>query len=535
MGQQIVGIDIGTYSVKIACLERSFKSFEFVRFYERKIPYNELLSPEESISSALQGLIEDSGIRWDTCICGYPGQKTGARLLTFPFGNLKKIDQSIEFELENYIPFELKDSVLDYHVVSSTKEASQVLVVYSLKTPFAKWIEMLKNNHLDPKIVAAEGVELLNLMVLGMVPPDSPYAIVDIGHSKTNVTLCRGKKLLFTRSVLAAGRQITESIRKALGVSVEEAEKIKVEMAQLQTGEKKEFMDDLSRQVSSATEQAVEELLLNLRQILFAYQDKEGEPIGGIYLTGGSSRLQGLDRYLSIRLKQNVTHIDCTDFHFSRLEETQSHRTVMPQALALALRGVSAAGQPDINFRRGEFAFKGDVEKLGGDLRHVAIALGLVVVAALAQFSIRYVMMKQKVNTLKQEIGAMVKQVLPNAPAANLSSPGSALNLLKGKENEIKDRLSRLNAELEISALGVLKEVSAKMPARAEIALDVEDLNILADRVRLSGRADSFVTVDKIKSALEASSYFRNVTTGNVRKGVKDEVKFDLSMEIAKE
>ena len=533
MTQKIIGIDIGTYSVKIACLERNFKSFDFVRFFERKIQYNELLKPEESMSLALQGLMEDSGISGDTVICGYPGQKTASRVLTFPFGGLKKIDQSIEFELENYIPFDLKESVIDYHVVASSKETSDVLALYSLKSQFVKWMELLKNSKLDPKIVAAEGVELLNLMVLGMVPPETPYAIVDIGHSKTNITLCKGKKLLFSRSVLFGGKYITESIQKALNVSVEEAEKIKIEMAQIHTGENAETLDELSRQVSEAVAKAMEELLLNLRQVIFSFQDKEGESIGGIYLTGGTSRLPGIDRLISIRLKQNVTHIDCTEFHFTKLEASQSHRSVMTQALALALRGFAAAGMPDVNFRRGEFVFKGDVTKLGGDLRHLGVALGLVVLVGLGQFGVRYVLMNQKVNALNQEIATMAKQVLPNAAANALSTPAAALTLLKSKQTEIKDRLAKLKGELNFTSLGVLKEISGKFPARGEVQIDIEDLNILTDRVRMSGRADSFVTVDKIKSALESSSLFKNVTTGNVRKGVKDEVKFDVSMELS--
>ena len=62
--------------------------------------------------------------------------------------------------------------------------------------------------------------------------------------------------------------------------------------------------------------------------------------------------------------------------------------------------------------------------------------------------------------------------------------------------------------------------------------LDIENLSVMKDRIRLDGRADSFVTVDKVKAALESSSMFEKVTTGDVRKGVKDEVKFNVSMEL---
>ena len=82
------------------------------------------------------------------------------------------------------------------------------------------------------------------------------------------------------------------------------------------------------------------------------------------------------------------------------------------------------------------------------------------------------------------------------------------------------------------SPIDILKEISELMPPRSEIAIDVEQISIAQDRVTLKGRTNSFETVDKIKMAMEKSEKFKNVTTGNVGKGTKGEVKFDLSMEI---
>ena len=91
MPQKIIGIDVGTYSVKVAEVERSFKSFNFINFYERRIQYNELLSPEESVAIALQGILDDNEVVWEIACAGMPGQRVSSRLLTFPFGSTKKI------------------------------------------------------------------------------------------------------------------------------------------------------------------------------------------------------------------------------------------------------------------------------------------------------------------------------------------------------------------------------------------------------------------------------------------------------------
>lgn len=531
MPQTILGIDIGTYSIKIAQVERSFNSFEFVNFYERKIQYNELLKPEESVSVTLQAMIDDFGLKWDQAICGYPGQKVSSRLVTLPFGSLKKIDQTLEFELESYIPFDLAQIIIDYHIINSTKESSDILALYTLKEDFVRYLTLLQNSRFDPKIITVEQVEYLNLVHLGMVPPEGPYAILDIGHIKTDLTLCRGKKLSFARSISVAGKHLTESIQKKLNVPVEEAERMKIEMGQAPQ-ESAEMLDDLSKQVQEAMRETLEEFVLNVKQALFAYQDRHGEPVEGIYLCGGTSRLPGLDRFLSIRLKQNVTHIDCTSFHFAKLGKVSTHRAMMPQGLALALRSVATAGMPDINFRRGEFAFKGDAQKLGGTIRHVSIALGLIFFMALAHFGVKYYVLSKKVTQLNAQVTDMVKQVL-TVPPKQLSTPSGALKILQSEDNKARDRLNKLSEIKGISALDVIREISTKVPARKDIRLDVEDINIKGERMSISGRTDSFIAIDKIKAALEGSQYFKKVTPSNVGKGIKEgEVKFEMSMDL---
>lgn len=530
MPQRILGIDIGSYSVKIAELVRSFKSFEFVGFYERHITENELLSRDESIALAIQGLIDDHNLHWDAVCCGFPGQLVSSRLLTFPFGSRKKIDQTIEFEIENYIPFHLDEVVVDYAVLWTSKDSSRVMALYTPKGEVAKKLAMLQGLNIDPRHLCVEGVELTNCVNLGMVPPEGAFAIVDIGHEKTTITIFQGKRLGYVRAISIAGKAITEAISKRLGVPMDEAERLKIEMGQVSHGGT-EPVDDLSREVMAAIKSIVDELLLHIRQTIFAYNDLENIPIEGIYLCGGTSRLPGIDSYISDFLKQNVAYLNCTEFHFSRLERAEAHRHVIPQALALALKEVAGPGLPDINFRRGEFAFRGDVEQLGGGLRHVAIIIGVIIFLALLNFSIKFYTLKQKVEKIQDNAAQLVLQALPGTPKRAISTTTGALAVLKGKKVEINEKISKLKAATGFSPLDTLKEISQLMPQRNEVTIDVEDISIAQDRVTLSGRTNSFETVDKIKMAMEKSEHFKNVTTGNVRKGTKGEIKFDLAME----
>ncbi|MFH1875120.1 MAG: pilus assembly protein PilM [Pseudomonadota bacterium] len=534
MPQKVLGIDIGSYSVKVAELARSFRSFEFVGFYEKRVVENELLSKEESIALALQSLIDDHNLQWETACCGFPTQMVSSRVLTFPFGNRKKIEQALGFEIETYIPFDINDVVFDHAILSSGKDSSQVMGIYTPKKEVAKILSMLDGVGIDPQHLCVEGVEMVNLVNLGMVPPEGGFTIIDIGHEKTTITIFHGKKLGYVRSVSVAGKAITEAIAKKLEVPYAEAERYKIEIGQLNLMDG-EVVDDLTRDVNAAIKQVIQDLMLHVRQTLFSYRETEGVPVEGIYLCGGTSRLIGLDNYISDFLKQNVTFLNCADFHFTKLERAEAHRHVIPQALALALREVAGPGLPDVNFRLGEFAFTGNVEQLGGGLRKFAIIGGIIVFLALLNFTLKYYTLKQQLDKIQDNGAELVMQAIPNTPKKTISTTTAALSLLKGKRAEINERINVLAGAMGVSPLDILKKISELMPAKDEITIDVKDMNIAQDRVTLSGETNSFENVDKIKLEMERSKRFKNVSTGNVRKGTKGEIKFDLSMEIEEE
>lgn len=531
MPHKIIGIDVGSYSVKIAVIERSFKSFVFTEFYERRIQYNELLSPEESTAIAIQGLVDDHNLSWDAASVGFPAQRVTSRLLTFPFGSSKKIDQTVQFEIESYIPFPVDEVVVDYVVVWSTKEASRVMVVYVQKRDMVRELTMLGTVGVDPRFVCVEGVDQVGLVNLGMVPPEGAYAILDAGHEKCTVTICRGRRLGYMRAISLAGKAITEAIAARLSVPFEEAERMKIEMGHLPLSGEDDSADTITREVTAAIKGVVDEFLLHLRQTLFTFTETEDVPVEGIYLSGGSSRLPGFDRHISDALKLNVTYLNCSDFHFTRLDRADAHRHVIPQALSLALRA-TAGGGPDINLRSGEFAFKGDVEQFGGSVRKAGIVLGLIVLLALINFSTKYYSVTRQIDKMRADVAALVKQAIPGTPARAISTPKAAVGLIKSKEGEVSERMNQLKAVLGLSPLDLLKEISTRVPPREELKVEAAELNIAPERVTLSGMVDDFKAVDTVKAAFDKSTIFTNVSTGDVAKGVKGEVKFKLSMDV---
>jgi hypothetical protein len=186
-----------------------------------------------------------------------------------------------------------------------------------------------------------------------------------------------------------------------------------------------------------------------------------------------------------------------------------------------------------INFRRGEYGFKKDIEQLGGALKKMGFMAASVAVLGFIYFIVSYMNLSSQVIKMNKNVVSIVKASVPKLPKEGIKSASSALTFLQGKVSEIDDKLKKVQGGNSLGALQILKLVSTAIPPRDQLVVDIDNINITEDRVRLEGRTVSYEGVDKVKVALEKVPNFKNVESGNVRKGVRDEIKFSLSFDIS--
>ncbi len=291
MSQIILGIDVGSYSIKVAELERQMGKFQLIGFFEQPIVAYETLGKEGSTTQALAKLFEEYNLSPHGICAALPGQFTSHRVIDLPFADFKKVDQTIEFEMENYLPLPLEELIIDYEFLNSSKTGSSVLVSYAKKSDFVKFLNVMTSAEIDPHFVGSEPVELANVMKLGIIQPEGAYALLDLGHEKTNILIFAGGKLQFARTVMIGGRDLTEAIAASLNIPAAEAERMKIEMGQL--GPEVQGADATTRNVAEAMRKPMENLLLNLKQTFMAFQEAKGEVVQALMLCGGLRGLPG--------------------------------------------------------------------------------------------------------------------------------------------------------------------------------------------------------------------------------------------------
>lgn len=533
MAEKILGIDRGSYSIKVAEIERHMGKFELVGFYEQPILISENVSHEAASAQSLQRLFEEYNLKADHIYTALPGQLTANRVIDLPFSDFKKVDQTIEFEMENYIPLTLEEMLIDYIILNSSKTDSRVLVSYSTKSDFVQFLNFMNSSGIDPRFVGSETVEMANVMKLGVLQPEGAYAVVDIGYEKTNIVIFIGNQMQFSRTVMFGGKNITLAIAEALSVPFDEAERMKVEMGQL--GHEADTADNTTRSISETIKKSMDDILLSLKQSFLSFQQTRGEVVQALLLCGGTSRLPGIDQYIENILHKNVSFLDCLDFPFNHLADSNWCRPVAATALSLAYRGILGSTIRDIQFRRGEFAYQGEVKDLVGIAKQVGVMVGIVLVFAGITFGASYVSLKGKAKTQMAKLTTSVQEALPDIPKKSLSTPNTILSTLTSKISETEDKKKKMEDEVSSSVLNVLKEISTTLPAKEEVILDIDEVNIASRRVRLQGSTASFEALDQIKAAIGKSKMFKNMTTENVKKGTKEEIRFILSFEVVDE
>lgn len=524
MAQTVLGIDVGSYSVKIAQVQRGFGEFKLVNFFEVPLVAEEVLTYHEAASAALSKFLADNPIPYDSCVVSLPGTMVSYRAIELPFNNPKKIDQTLEFEIESLVPFEIDDILFDYTILNTGENYSKVLATYLPEETFKKFLEQIQHSGVDPRYMGTDTLDLSYLVLSGALPPEGRYGILDLGHSKTNLVVMEGSKIKFVRSLSWGGDRLTKTIANAANLDYEAAENYKHQKGHL--------VEKSEDPVQQAIETDFHDLGLALRQTLFSFYESGEDPIEALYLCGGTSKLNGIETYFSHLLNINVSPLDVLEDSFTDLHDRERPKPIIPTALGAAFHGVYPNKGARVNFRRGEYAYKKDIEELGGSFKRIGIMAAGVVLIGLVYFMISYMTLSSQVEAMNNNISKLVKSSVADLPKKGLKSTKDAISMLQGRISTIDDKLKRIQGDSSLSALQILKMVSGAMPPRDQLVIDIDDLNISPTRVRLEGRTGSYEAVDKVKSSMESVQEFKNVQTGNVRKGVRDEIKFSLSFDV---
>src|SRR4030066_1280708 len=225
MSRKILGLDIGSHSIKAVLLKEGFGKIEPVRFIEK-------LRINGDIQGLIRSIFQEGHLKPDIIVSSVAGSNVSVQYLHIPFSDESKISRVVPNEVENLIPFHLEDMIIDQVILSKGNGAkpnggSSVCVALIKKQTLEDHIKTLKEASVDTRVIELESLAFYHAF-MQWYKTDDTVALLDIGAGRSNLCIESKGKPALVRTFKRGGNSVTAAIKDACGGSMEEAEGMKL-------------------------------------------------------------------------------------------------------------------------------------------------------------------------------------------------------------------------------------------------------------------------------------------------------------------
>jgi type IV pilus assembly protein PilM len=310
--RSLVGLDIGSSAIKAVELHPNGRGLEVAAFAAEPVPPDTivdgtLLDPA-AVADCIRRLFARRGFTARDVVASLSGNAVIVKKIALPIMTDRELDDSIHWEAEQYIPFDIQDVNLDYQVLDrggagSGKTTMDVLLVAAKKEQIANYTSVIAQAGRAAVVVDVDAFALQNAYEANYgTDPSTVVALLNAGASAINVNIVIGEQSVFTRDISLGGKAYTEALQKDLSLPFDLAEQAKCGA----------LADDVSpddvRMVLRAT---TENVLLEIQKTFDFFKATTGiEHIDRIMVSGGASRVDGFAEALHERFATAVDPLD---------------------------------------------------------------------------------------------------------------------------------------------------------------------------------------------------------------------------------
>ena len=296
--KNVVGLDIGSSAVKLVELkEKKGGTYELVKLGIER------LSPEAIVDGSIMDsslvvetigrLNTEKAVKNSNYATSLSGHSVIIKKITLPAMSPEELAESIQWEAEQYIPFDINDVNLDYVPLNTPGSGDNidVILVAVKKEKINYYTSVISQTGKVPVLVDVDAFALQNCYEMNYsVDEGKTLALVNVGASVTNVNVLNGSTSQFWRDITFGGNQYTDAIQREMSLSFEQAEDLK---------KGKTVGDHTVQQVIPILNSVSEDFAGELRKTLDFFTATSGaDRVDEIVLAGGGSGVLNLDATL---------------------------------------------------------------------------------------------------------------------------------------------------------------------------------------------------------------------------------------------
>ncbi len=523
MAQRILGLDLGASAVKAVLLESGFQGFSVVGAATELLGpvAPEPAPPWARHAAAVQALLSSRGWHFDSALVAFPGTAAASHLVTLPFSDPRRIEQTVQFEVEAQIPFDLAEVSWDWQPLGVRDGRSDLYVGVVRKDDLAGLLAAMAGAGIDPRAVIPAGPAHASLFGAGVLageaapgPEAAAEVLLDIGQERCSVCVVAGGQCEAARTFAAGSAHLARALARDLSIGEPEA----VALLAAEGGGPALPQELAARAADPAAAAALRRALVplarELRSTLKAWEGRGRRPVRRLLLAGQAARLPGLAELLAPEVGAPV---ELVSFEGGASAIPAAEAPGLALALALALRGHQGSRASRLNLRRGDLAYTRDFEHLRGKVMRLAVFAGLVALLALVSSGVKVFALAHQEALLDRALCDATQRLV-----------GKCYDNFETAEAVLKGRGTPAASIPRISAVDVFAELAARTPA--DVPLKFDRMEITREKLHLAGTTDAAENVDKIVAALRGSRCFAEARSGGARRRGSD-AKFEFSID----
>jgi type IV pilus assembly protein PilM len=309
-GKLALGLDIGSTSVKLVQLKEVRRhgetGFNLNAFGMRTLPPEAIvdgaLMNSSAIVQAMQELLAEHKIKQKDVAIGVSGHSVIIKKISMPKMTQEELEDSIQWEAEQYIPFDVKDVNIDTQILNqdANQAAGQmdVLLVAAKKDMINDYTAVVTEAGLHPVVVDVDAFAVQNTFNVNYDLPDTETVVlINAGAAVVNINIISNGITVFTRDVTIGGNQFTEEIQKTLNVSFDEAEALKT------GGSRQEKESVVPQEVERILASVADQVAGEIQRSLDFYAGTAAETtFARVFISGGTAKVPALFRAIQGRV-----------------------------------------------------------------------------------------------------------------------------------------------------------------------------------------------------------------------------------------
>jgi type IV pilus assembly protein PilM len=249
-----VGVDVGSHSIKVAVLGSSHGNPVLEAYNVRDFLPGE--GKQDNIGGSVREVLSEIDINIVKVNLSISGPDVIVRFITLPKMTKEQLDAALVFEAEKYIPFNIREVVLDSVILGDAAETGQmrVLLAAAKRDLIEERVRIFAEAGMKVNFVDISAFSCFNAFISSSVSASkSVTALLDMGHSQTSIVISIDGTPFFTRQIQVGGREIDTLIARNLSISPEKAAEFKQGKGDFDTtavsGCIRKVLDDIIREI----------------------------------------------------------------------------------------------------------------------------------------------------------------------------------------------------------------------------------------------------------------------------------------------